>query len=106
MKIISIFLLFFSVGAFSEQTFFGKVDRIEVVNYESGAAYVYIENANFTECPKKTNWCAIDFSTKASDQMYSAVLAAKLGGHKVGVTSNACWSKGQYPRCWKVRLKD
>jgi len=92
-----------SQQAVAEQTFGGKVKKIEVVNYNHGAAYVYFEGANFSECAVNTNWCAIDFSLPASKEMYSAVLASKLANKEIRVTSNSCWSTN-YARCWKVHV--
>ena len=91
--------------ATAEQTITNKVNRIQIVNYSKGAAYVYIEGASFTECATHTNWCAIDFSLPSGNQMYSAVLAAKMADKKISVTTNACWSTN-YPRCWKITLDE
>jgi hypothetical protein len=102
-SLIFIILVFTSYSAFSEQTFGGKVKKIEIVNYQQGAAYVYFEGASFNECSVTTNWCAIDLSLPASNQMYAAVLAAKMADKSIKVTSNSCWSI-QYPRCWKVHV--
>ena len=93
-----------SAETFSEQTFGGKIKKIEVVNYKSGAAYVYFDNVTFNECNIPTNWCAIDFSLPSGDQMYSAVLAAKMAGKEIKVTSNSCWST-TYARCWKIHIE-
>lgn len=101
---VIISVMFYSASA--EQYASGIIERVDVVNYNDGAAYVYIENASFDECPKPTTWCAIDFSLPAANQMYSAVLAAKMAGKKIGITTNSCWSGGQYARCWKVHVKE
>jgi hypothetical protein len=98
------------MGAFhtvsGEQYASGVINRVDIVNYHDGAAYIYIEGASFDECPKPTNWCAIDFSLPSANQMYSAVLAAKMAGKEIGITTNSCWSGGQYARCWKVHVTD
>ncbi|TVZ37846.1 hypothetical protein P886_2192 [Alteromonadaceae bacterium 2753L.S.0a.02] len=99
-----VFTIFSSANA--EQSASGMIEKVDVVNYNDGAAYVYIENASFDECPNPTTWCAIDFSLPAANQMYSAVLAAKFAGKKIGITTNGCWSGGQYARCWKVHIRD
>jgi len=100
------FVSIFSVSIFAEQYVYGEIERIDVVNYNEGAAYIFFKNAEFNECPRPTNWCAIDFSVKSGNQMYSAVLAAKMSGKKVGITTNSCWSGGQYARCWKVHIHE
>ena len=87
----------------AEQTFGGAINNIQINNYHSGAAYVFIDGANFNECPTPTNWCAIDFSLPAADQMYSAVLASKMAGKEIRVTSNSCWATN-YARCWKIHV--
>lgn len=92
-------------SATAEQTFGGNIEKIEVVNYVSGAAYIMISGATFSECPVKTNWCSLDFSLPSANQMYSAVLAAKLAGKKIAVTSNGCWD-ANYARCWKIHLTE
>ena len=94
----------FSLSIHAEQTVGGKVQKVTVVNYGKGAAYVYFKGANFDECPSHTNWCAIDFSLPAAKEMYSAVLAAKIAGKEIKVTSNSCWSTN-YARCWKVHIE-
>jgi len=95
--------LMFSKNVLSEQTFGGKIRKIEVVNYNSGAAYVYFDGVSFNECNIPTNWCAIDFSLPAAKEMYSAVLAAKMAQKNIRLTSNGCWSTN-YARCWKVHV--
>ena len=96
-------LLTFGVAA--EQTFKGKINKLQINNYSSGAVYVILDGASFNECNTPTNWCAIDLSLPAGNQMYSAVLAAKMAGKEVSVTSNSCWSTN-YARCWKVEIDD
>lgn len=90
--------------AHSEQTFVGDVNKIQVNHYSQGAAYIYIDGAQFNECSNPTNWCAIDFSLAGSNQMYSTVLAAKMSEKELKVVSNGCWSSN-YARCWKVILE-
>ncbi len=90
----------------AEEYKYGSVTKIDIVNYHSGAAYVFVEGKDFTECKHHVNWCAIDFSLPSSNQMFSAVLAAKMANKPIGVTTNACWGDGGYPRCWKVHVKD
>lgn len=97
--------IIFSHNIFAEQTFNNIIEKIEIVNYENGAAYVIIKGAQFTECQNHTNWCAIDFSLPSGNQMLSTVLAAKMANKKIGITSNSCWSTN-YPRCWKVHLTE
>jgi hypothetical protein len=89
----------------AEQTFTSNIEKIEIVNYVSGAAYVMLSGATFSECPVHTNWCAIDFALPSANQMYSAVLAAKLSGKKIGITSNGCW-EANYARCWKIHVTE
>lgn len=95
-----------SVAVQGEQYFSGEIKRIDIVNYNQGAAYLHFESAGFNECPKPTSWCAIDFSLPSGNQMYSAALAAKMAGKKIGVTTNSCWSGGQYARCWKIHVAE
>ncbi len=92
-------------SAEAEQTFGGNIEKIEIVNYVSGAAYIMISGATFSECPVKTNWCSLDFSLPSANQMYSAVLAAKLARKKIEVTSNGCWDTN-YARCWKIHFTE
>ncbi len=100
------FLFFSAHNAIAEQTFGGKITKLQVNNYNNaGAIYVYIEDAAFKECPKPTNWCAIDLSLSAGNQMYSATLGAKLAGKDISVTSNGCWATN-YARCWKINIED
>ncbi|WP_339068556.1 hypothetical protein [Teredinibacter turnerae] len=90
--------------AYGEQTFVGEIKSIQVNNYGQGAAYIYIEGSQFNECQNPTNWCAIDFSLPAANQMYSTVLAAKMAGKPIRMVSNGCWSTN-YARCWKVTIE-
>ncbi|WP_155247351.1 hypothetical protein [Teredinibacter turnerae] len=90
-------------SAYGEQTFVGDIKSIHVNNYSEGAAYIFIEGSQFNECQNPTNWCAIDFSLPAANQMYSTVLAAKMAGKPIRMTSNGCWS-ANYARCWKVTI--
>ena len=92
-----------STSLIAEQTFHGEIEKIEIVNYASGAAYITIDGAAFSECEVKTNWCAIDFSLPAANHMFSAALATKMAGKNTRITSDGCWNT-KYPRCWKVRV--
>ena len=106
-KIFKVILVQILMGtlqyAHAEQKFLGEVEAVQVNNYSQGAAYVHIKGAKFNECQNPTNWCAIDFSLPAGNQMYSTVLAAKMAGKEISVVSNGCWSEN-YARCWKVIL--
>lgn len=85
----------------AEQTINGKINKYEIVNYGQGAVYLYVDGAQFSECPTPTNWCAIDLSLPAANQMFSAALASKMAEKKITVTTNGCWNTN-FARCWKV----